>query len=284
MTQLLQGSNFIGDVPFVRGMKIGTTPSGGPSMIRLIAVLFFFLLLMPVAVRAQEGSEIGVFGGVSNYIGDLNPYRPFYNPKPGGGVFWRKILNKRYAIKTGFNYGTVEAFDRDGLSLEQRMRNLDFHTRLYELTSQIEFNFLPYELNNPKYPFSPYIFAGLSAFHFNPHGNLNGELIALRPLATEGQGTSWAPGKRPYRLIQGAFAFGAGLKLAVAGRLGIGLEWGLRKTTTDHLDDVSGTYPNLYGLASERGALAAAMSDRSLNGTEFGLNSGRQRGNSRKND
>jgi hypothetical protein len=41
-----------------------------------------------------------------------------------------------------------------------------------------------------------------------------------------------------------AIPFGIGAKMNVSKKVGIGLEWGPRKTFTDYLDDVSGTYPD----------------------------------------
>jgi hypothetical protein len=42
-----------------------------------------------------------------------------------------------------------------------------------------------------------------------------------------------------------AIPFGIGAKMNVSKKVGIGLEWGPRKTFTDYLDDVSGTYPDV---------------------------------------
>jgi hypothetical protein len=245
-----------------------------------------FLLLIIISALAvpaviAQGSEIGPFAGVSYYMGDINPGRQFYNAKPAFGLVYRKLLNPRYAIKANFIYGQLEAFDSDSDNPAQVVRNLDFRTNIFDLSGQIEFNFLPYELGDPTKPFSPYIFAGLSIFRFNPQGTLNGEWVDLHPLRTEGQGTAANPGSSHYSRVQLAFPFGAGLKVALGARLGLSLEWSLRRTFFDYLDDVSGTYPDLNILAAERGADAAPMSDKSLS---LGERSGLQRGNSKNND
>jgi hypothetical protein len=104
-----------------------------------------------------------------------------------------------------------------------------------------------------------------------------GRWYALQPIGTEGQGTTFAGGKR-YSLTQFCIPFGAGLKVNIAKRASLALEWGLRKTFTDYMDDVSGKYVDPFLLASERGPVAAALSDRSLV-KEGGNNTGRQRGN-----
>ncbi|MDQ3191311.1 MAG: DUF6089 family protein [Bacteroidota bacterium] len=251
-------------------------------MKRIIILLFFILGISFQGF--SQGSEIGPFGGGSFYLGDINPDKLFYNTQPAFGLVYRKILNPRYAIKANLIYGALEADDQHSVNPIQKNRNLSFRTKIIDLSGQIEFNFLPYEIGDPRYPFSPYIFAGVSVFRFNPQANIDNAWVDLKPLSTEGQGTLASSGKSNYSLIQMAFPFGAGLKLALASRLGISLEWSLRTTTTDYLDDVSTTYPDLNLLASEKGPLAASLSDRSQNQGDLGQNSGLQRGNSKRND
>jgi hypothetical protein len=245
-------------------------------------LIIFFLVLSVSANAIAQGSDIGFFAGGSFYLGDLNPQRPFYQSLPAAGLVWRKILNRRYAIRSGLNYGNIRAFDADFSNPLQQTRNLSFKSSIYELTSQIEFNFLPFEIGNPKFTFSPFIFTGLSIFHFRPYGLLDDQWIELRPLTTEGQGTVLNPDTDRYSLFQGAFSFGGGWKFALGERLGLAIEWGLRKTTTDYLDDVSTYYPDLNDLEDLGGSIAAQMSDRSLGAS--GLNNGRQRGNSKNKD
>lgn len=250
-------------------------------MKRTLAIILFLIASL---ASFGQGSEIGIFAGGSYYMGDLNPGRQFYNTQGALGIIYRKPLNPRYAIKANFIYGTLMAYDSDSNIPAQRMRNLNFRTRIMDFSGQLEFNFLPYEIGDRDKPFSPYIFAGLALFRFNPQGEVNGRWTDLRPLRTEGQGTNAAPGTRVYGLTQFAFPFGAGIKVALARRLGLTLEWSLRRTWTDYIDDVSTTYPDLNTLAAERGAFAAFMSDRSLTNGDLGRNSGLQRGNSKRND
>jgi hypothetical protein len=248
------------------------------------SLLVFTLLLITSLTGFSQGSEIGPFIGGSYYLGDLNPDNQFYNTRLAYGIIYRRPLNPRYAIKANFIIGEVRAFDEDNRNQFNRNRNLNFRSNIYDLSGQLEFNFLPFELGTPGKAFSPYIFAGISIFRFNPQGLVNGQWVNLRPLRTEGQGTNAAPGRDVYSLTQMAFPFGAGIKLALGNRLGLNVEWSLRYTSTDYLDDVSTTYPDLNVLARERGAFAASMSDRSLTNGDLGRNSGLQRGNSKRND
>ncbi|MBA3899541.1 MAG: outer membrane beta-barrel protein [Bacteroidetes bacterium] len=247
-------------------------------------ILIICFLLIASLAGFSQGSEIGPFIGGSYYMGELNPGKQFYNTQPAFGLIYRRPLNPRYAIKANFIVGNVEAYDSDSNNPAQVNRNLNFRSRIYDLSGQLEFNFLPFEIGDKTKPFSPYIFAGLAIFRFNPQAEVNGQWVDLKPLSTEGQGTRAAPGKSEYSLTQFAFPFGAGFKFAIAKRIGINIEWSLRRTWTDYLDDVSTTYPDLNILAREKGPFAASMSDRSLTNGDLGRNSGLQRGSSKRND
>ena len=55
---------------------------------------------------------------------------------------------------------------------------LHFKSNIYELSGQLEFNFLPYESGNPLYTWTPFVYTGISLFHFNPKAeNKNGEWV-----------------------------------------------------------------------------------------------------------
>ena len=43
----------------------------------------------------------------------------------------------------------------------------------------------------PDFNFTPYVTLGIGAFSYDPYAYLNGEKIYLRPLGTEGQGSSF---------------------------------------------------------------------------------------------
>ena len=73
----------------------------------------------------------------------------------------------------------------------------------------MEFNFLPFQPGNPLYTWTPYVYSGISIFHFNPQAeNKNGEWVNLQELGTEGQGTTFFPEKEKYSLIQYCNCYG----------------------------------------------------------------------------
>jgi hypothetical protein len=148
-----------------------------------------------------------------------------------------------------------------------------------ELSGQVEFNFLPYETGNPLYSWTPFIFAGVSLFHYNPKAEASdGQWYELQELGTEGQGTTAFPTRKKYALTQLSIPFGGGMKIAVNPNFNIIFEYGLRKVFTDYLDDVSTTY---VGLPVEFDPITIELSDRSLDGPKL---AGEERGISTNND
>ena len=91
----------------------------------------------------------------------------------------------------------------------------------------------------------------------------------------------------PYRLTQVSIPMGVGFRFALNDFLMIGVEAGVRRTFTDYLDDVSGSYVNYNDLLAGNGELAAALGNRTgeLNGSEpVILPTGTQRGNPAEDD
>jgi len=249
---------------------------------------FFLLLicllsanLLSAQPKDAKTKEFGLMLGVSGYAGELNPYNQFSKlMQPAGGLVFRRAINRRYALKSSLLYGSIKGSDALSNNSFQKNRNLNFKSILLEISGQLEFNFIPYEIGNPDFPWSPYIFCGLSGFYFNPKGNQDGSWRELRPLSTEGQGV--IPGKKTYPRTQISFPFGLGLKANLGDNFAFSIEIGLRRTFTDYLDDVSTVYPDQTLLAGTKGNVAALYSDPSLQ-TDVNNNL-RQRGNSQNKD
>lgn len=242
-----------------------------------------FWILIPAFLKAQSG-EMGLTLGISGYKGDLN--KSLFNPqgfKPAAGFLYRRCLNNHWAYKIQLNAGSIAADDSKSNDDFQKRRNLNFRSHIFELTYQFEFNFFPYQTANPETPASPYIFIGLSLFHFNPRTILDGTVVSLQPLATEGQGTSAYPKRKPYKRLNVAIPLGGGLKIKISKRFGLNIECGARRTYTDYLDDVSTTYADKNVLRATHGETSALLSDRSENQLN-NLNMDRQRGNASDKD
>ena len=229
-----------------------------------------FLILIGVwigvVVQAQT-SEIGLCGGVSFYMGDLNPKGVFKGSRPAGGVLYRYNINPRLAFKANILFGSMEASDaKNGGDLA---RNLSFRSPISEISAQIELNFLRLFNERGQNPFSPYIFAGVALFSFNPQAEYKGVWYDLQALGTEGQElnaqdpvTGIMYDKKRYSLTNFSIPFGIGMRVNFLQYYCIGLEWGFRKTFTDYIDDVSTTYVRRDFLIDRRSRLIADLADR----------------------
>jgi hypothetical protein len=223
-------------------------------------------LLLAPGLQAQV-SELGITGGVAYYIGDLNPYRHYpKDTKLAYGVVYRYNFSDRYAVRLQGLTGTLQAYDSNSNDSLQLLRNLHFRARLLEFSGLLEVNFRKYRSKDKDSKrWTPFVFAGLAYFRAAPEAQLDDTWYDLQPLGTEGQGTTARPGSDVYSVDNICIPFGAGLKVN-AGRLDFQLEWGLRRTYTDYIDDVSTTYVDRDLLAFENGPLAATLADPSVPG------------------
>ena len=239
-----------------------------------------FILLLSLCAHltsAQKGLELGGWLGSSHYFGDLKTEFSLNEPGLAIGIAGRYNFNERIAAKASFNVGHVRGDDSDSNNTFERERNLNFSSRILDLSTQLEFNFLPYIHGSSDDFFTPYIFAGISGFSYSPKTEMDGNTFTLRLFGTEGQAIGEEYGK--FAL---AVNLGLGVKWDINVDWSINIEVGMRATGTDYIDDVSTIYPDLDLLASIRGQTAVDLSNRSLI-PGVGV-SGRQRGNSANND
>ncbi len=214
-----------------------------------------------------QRSEVGLFGGGAFYLGDLNPTGVFSQTKPAFGGVYRYNLNTRWALRGNILWGRVSADD----SKYNNPRALNFRSNINEFSLQCELNFLPYFTGSAgRYRFSPYLFGGIGVFTFNPQAHhfdpakKNDRWVNLPPLSTEGQGLAEYPDRKYYNTTQISFPFGIGFKYSLNRTFSIGVEWGMRKTFTDYIDDVSTTYVDRRVLEAELDQMAADLADRSV--------------------
>ncbi len=228
---------------------------------------------------------MGIFLGGSYYLGELNPRKHLNETtRPAVGGIFRFNYDERVTFRAHAMFGTLQADDASSKNAYQQQRNLNFKSNIYEAAVLTEFNFVPYRMSSAKKFFSPYMFIGLAFFHFSPTARIENNWFDLRNLGTEGQKAGKKADPKRYRLNQLSVPFGAGVRLNIAKKVGFSIEWGLRKTWTDYLDDISSVYIDKGLLANQNGPLAAIMSDRSVKNDPQYANTGRMRGNVRNKD
>lgn len=249
----------------------------GFLLLIMFCVLGFSFFAQKQNVRSR--SDLGIFVGGGYYVGDLNELRHFQNSNFSLGGIYRYNLNSRVSLRANFTHTTLDASDAEATNPVLINRNLSFKTEIYEFATGIEFNYLPYRTGHSQYKISPYFFVEIGLFNMNPKTNYQGNWIELQTLGTEGQGTSL--GSRDfYSKTQFCLPLGVGCKFSIAKNISFNLEYGVRKTFTDYIDDVgSGRYIDRNALAEINGPLVGELSNRSLDGSANG-----KRGNSATKD
>ncbi len=192
-----------------------------------------------------------------NYVGDLQD--KFITTKEmcfaaAGGVSYQIIPH--LSSNAFLTVGKVKASDSKN-GERWKYRNLSFQSAILEVSLTAEYDILDMETPDKGNVFSPYIFAGVGMFHFNPYTfDASGKKVYLQPLGTEGETT-------PYSLWQFCIPFGVGAKYAVSSSVRLSAEFSLRKLFTDYLDDVSQhQYADTTQLLLTHGPLAASLSYR----------------------
>jgi hypothetical protein len=243
---------------------------------RLIIILLTLVAHTSFAQGFKTAAEFGFYGGGSYYIGDLNPSKHFVYSEPAYGLIFRYNLSTRASLRcTGF-YGSVSASDANSNDPDLVLRNLDFKSNVMELAFGMEIDFFKYRINDMEYPISPYFFYQFAYARINPMTSVDGNDFELQPLGTEGQGTPLSDRNRGYSLNQFTVPLGIGVKFNLRARLAVSVEYGIRKTFTDFLDDVSGNYVDPVLLQQYNGPLAADLADRSIG--DSGILPGSNRG------
>jgi hypothetical protein len=172
-------------------------------------------LLLSTSLFAQR-SEIGFGIGTFNYTGDLVRTYDFKYSKPAATAFYRSNLSKVVSFRAGITAGKIGASEKpiDPFAVN---RNASFDVFLFEASTVMEYHFLNWRETKRFVRFTPYLFAGLGIFGLSGNG----------------------PKTEEYSNVQGAIPFGGGVKYIYNPKWYISLEFGVRKTFFDHLDNIS---------------------------------------------
>ena len=249
-------------------------------------------LFSGTAVSAQESvvqeGEFGIAVGAAQYFGDLNTRARLNTAKIAASIFFRKNFGNYIALRLGASFAQLGYSDRYNTHNQYMFtRNLSFNSKVWELSLQGDFNFFRFMPGEPQYSFTPYLTFGAGIFSYDPYAYLRGEKVFLRPLGTEGQGSSLYADRKLYSAMGISIPIGGGIKYSFNDRINIGFEVLHRFTNTDYLDDVSKTYvdPSVFPLNPDGSTSnAQLLYDRSYElGEPIGITN-RQRGNSKQKD
>tara|TARA_B100000963_G_scaffold361607_1_gene398073 strand:- start:2427 stop:3251 length:825 start_codon:yes stop_codon:yes gene_type:complete len=210
----------------------------------------FFLVIVFALINSNFSSaqtnELGIFFGGSLFHGDLgfqNSENSFMSSRPSYGINIKRNINYYFGLNLSLKRSIIQAKDSSSEDLFNKNRDLDFRSSVTDLSLLFEFNFQPYSSRDSEYNNSFFIYSGISRFNFNPQRQSeNGFWYNLRPLNTEGQGSDFYPGRKPYDLSTFAIPVGIGYKVNIIEYLTLSFHMSWRFTFTDYLDDVSTSY------------------------------------------
>ncbi len=197
------------------------------------------LAVLACLASSSQPFSINASSGIINYAGDLR-LKGLYLQQAGpvfsvGGSYY---FLPNFAANLTFTGANVGADDQKG---GIPGRNLNFKTNIFETAFTIHGDLVSFM--DPFTRWSPYAFAGVGVFHFNPYTYASdGEKVFLQPLSTEGQGLQQYPDKAPYSLWAVSIPFGIGAKYALSTTVSVGADFEYKKIFTDYIDDVSGLW------------------------------------------
>lgn len=198
--------------------------------------LVFAIVLITISGHAQKTADIGIWGGSSTVWGDMDDNAAFQTFNLNFGAYFRYNFNARVALRAMFLTGKMA---REG-EVEEVPWNFDKSAQ--DLTLQIEINYLKYILGKKKLRFSPYVTAGVGVAYF-PYTFRPEEIVVFNPdypeLEFNGNGNLIVqdPPQEESEIIP-TIPFGFGFKYTIGERLGLGVEYQMRKYTSDRLDDL----------------------------------------------
>lgn len=234
---------------------------------KLFAVLL--MVLMSLVSQAQHGKYyyhndklvlLGLKLGGGVYSGDvlnqnlsgsgLVPLQPERTRLSVSGFLQKRVRNQ-WSLRGMFSYIGLAGDDnvygwQQNLSYKQR--NLHFKNDVFELSGMVVYDIFAtresaVNIKTFKERFIPYVATGLGVIYHSPKA-LDSEgidWVSLKPLQTEGIS---------YSNIALTIPLGLGFRYRITPLFAIGGEVVGRVTSTDYLDDVSGTYVSVNEMAS----------------------------------
>ena len=217
---------------------------------KLLRLRLLLLLLAASPLAKSQSWELTGAAGIASYYGDLVQSSPFFR-QPGYAIsFGAKYnFNPHWVWRGEVSFMKVKGNDSKNKRDDLKARNLSFKSAIWDINTEAEYNL--FDINGGEHKFTPYGFFGVGLYHYNPTTvDRNGNKVNLRLAATEGQGSSVYPDRKPYKTTKLQLPFGFGVKYALNERIVLGLEFKYRFIDNDYLDDVSESgYPDPAAVA-----------------------------------
>lgn len=175
-----------------------------------ISGLFLVYFVCTTAVAQEYKYEIGGMAGASMYMGDAN--QSFLQGwQPAAGVVFRKNFNLRWALKADLMMGKISGGTKNTETVFPDFSQVSFDRTFYELSGQMEFNFMPYS------DLFPYL-----------------NTSRISPYLSAGWGLTMASGEETFFGLN--LPIGIGVKYKLKNRINLGLEFTVHKLFGDSFD------------------------------------------------
>lgn len=178
----------------------------------LIAAIFLCVCKSLVAQRSELGFGLGTF----NYTGDLVRNYNFKYSRPAGTILFRSNLSKVVSFRASITAGQLAA-EEVPIDPAADERGASFDLFLFEGSLAMEYHFLNWRDDKRPLRYSPYLFGGIGLFGISGYESKPEE----------------------YSNIQAAIPFGGGFKYILNPKWYAAIEFGVRKTFFDYLDNIS---------------------------------------------
>ena len=243
------------------------------------AVLIFVIsLALSTSVLAQR-AEIGINAGGAGYLGDLNQNNPVKISGISAGAFARINFNPYLGLGLHYTYGEIKGDDLKSSNDQFKERALNFNTSIHEVSLLANLNFFDIYSASSKRKFTPYIFAGVGGFYFNPKATYDNVKYTLSDYTTNAKKDGTPVTYKQYAI---SVPYGVGVKYKLTDYLTLFSEIGYRTTFTDFIDDV-GDYYYLNTMPGSTGASRYFPPYNASTTASIGV-PGTQRGDLRKRD
>jgi opacity protein-like surface antigen len=188
-------------------------------------LLVFAAVWITVSGNAQVTADIGIWGGSSVYFGDIDEANPVQPLNLNLGGYFRYNFNARVGLRAMVlsgkfaDEGVIEGVETS------------FTKSVQDFSLQIEINYLKYILGERKTPFTSYVTAGIGVAYF-PYDMDPGFIAGFNPQHNKGSAII------SESVISTTIPFGIGFKYSIGQRLGVGIEYQMRKLFSDKLDNL----------------------------------------------
>ena len=130
---------------------------------------FFFTILglMSMFTATSQIHEIGVFGGASNFVGDVGAMNYVKPNETAFGLIYKWNRNKRYSWRLTYIQSKITGQDSESSDNKRLQRDFRFENNIKEVGFGFEFNFYEFNLFDSEQQVTPYVVTGANYLHYD---------------------------------------------------------------------------------------------------------------------